>query len=231
MHVALIPDGNRRWAVLKNLEVIEGHKAGAKTLEKIVRFILTKEEITYFTVWALSLDNLKKRQLEELIFLNRLFVDYLQRLTQDRDVHLHQVKIMILGEWQNYLPSEVQERAFEAMEATKNYRKRFLTILLAYDGISEMVEAVRKVSEKARRDPQLEISADLLRENLITKDLPAVDLLIRTGGEPHFSAGFMMWHLANAQLYFSDKLWPDFTPLDFESALIAYNLRQRRFGT
>jgi len=119
----------------------------------------------------------------------------------------------------------------EAIDATKDYSKLFLNIFLAYSGTDEMLEAIRSITEKAKdAKSKIQITPELLKQHLFTKDLPPVDLLIRTGGEPHLSAGFMMWDCADTQLYFTEKYWPDFTTSDFDSALADYATRGRRFG-
>ena len=116
----------------------------------------------------------------------------------------------------------------EILEKTKNYKKRSLNFMLAYSGTDEMKEAFEKIQKKYKADTK--ITEEIIKENLMTSELPAVDLVIRTGGEPHLSAGFMMWDSANAQLYFSEEKFPDFNEKKFDEALLDYEKRQRRFG-
>jgi undecaprenyl diphosphate synthase len=118
----------------------------------------------------------------------------------------------------------------KAIKNTKNYDTFFLNFFIAYSGTDEVLGAVRCIAKKARENSSLKINQDLLKSCLLTCDLPPVDLMIRTGGEPHLSDGFMMWETANSQLYFSDKLWPDFNEQDLRKAIEDYSKRGRRFG-
>lgn len=228
-HVAVIPDGNRRWARARGLPSLAGHEAGSHVLESLLTSEVTRE-IGWFTFWAASVDNLTKRPPEEVAFLNQLFTQHLRELAHHPTIHEHRIRVRVLGEWQTYLTPSAQEAAHEAMAATAYYSGRTLSLLVAYDGIRDLVAAVERITAQARSDPALVVSAALLKGSLLTAELPAVDLVIRTGGEPHWSAGFLMWEIANAQLMFSDRLWPDFTAVDLAGAIAAYRTRERRFG-
>lgn len=228
-HVAIIPDGNRRWARECGRSPFEGHRAGGEALEALLTSDAASE-IGWFTFWAASVANLTKRPPAEMRFLDALFAERFRALARNPDIHRRKVRVRVLGEWTRHLSQDAQAAIREAMAATAAYADQMFTVLLAYDGVGEMVRAVRGVAQAARRDPSLRVTAPLLKAHLVTGDLPAVDLVIRTGGEPHWSAGFMMWHVANAQLVFSDRLWPDFTPRDLAAAIREYRLRERRFG-
>ncbi len=127
-------------------------------------------------------------------------------------------------------PEEVKKSIQQAIDKTKNYNNMFLTFFLAYSGVDEMMQAIKNIVRLARNKKDLKITSQLIKDNLFTYDLPPVDYLIRTGGEPHLSCGFMMWDIADTRLYFSNKLWPDFTKKDFICAIEQYKKVERRFG-
>ena len=120
----------------------------------------------------------------------------------------------------------------QAIEATKNYNKFYLNFFIAYSGIDEMIKAIKNIAKQdlGNSGSKAVITPELIKKNLLTKDLPSVDFLIRTGSRAHLSSGFMMWDIANAELYFLDKFYPDFTADDFKKAIKEYAHRQRRFG-
>jgi len=227
-HIAIIPDGNRRWTRKKGLQPWLGHRFGINALEKLL--LKARElKIPYFTFWGGSWDNLTKRSKIEVNFLFKLYTKYFKKAAKDRRIHQNKVKINALGRWKEIAPIESQKAIEKAMEATKNYDKYFLTFLLAYNGTDEMRECIQKI---AKLNPKTKVTPKLIKENLWTKDLPLVDLVIRTGcqGDPHLSAGFMMWDTAYSQLYFTQTLFPDFGPEEFKNIIKDYASRQRRFG-
>lgn len=222
-HVAIIPDGNRRWAEQKSLSPWLGHKAGVEAFEKILTKALALK-IYCLSFWGMSLDNIAKRPVREVNYLLRIFSHVLKRALANADLEKHDVKISILGEWREKFPSSLVAAAKKAIEETKNRKTHILNLLLCYDGKAEMMRAF----EKARQSKKDFTSP---KEYLFTRDLPPVDLVIRTGGEAHLSTGFMMWDTADAQLSFSNKLWPDYTPEDFEAAIRDFVRRERRYGS
>jgi undecaprenyl diphosphate synthase len=226
-HVVIIPDGNRRWATERGLAPWEGHEAGAKMTEKLVREAhrLGVEEISF---WGSSLENLAKRPLAESKALLRIYETYFKKLLKSEDIHRDEARIRFIGHWQEQFPESLKAVLHECLDATKNYRKRFLNFFLAYSGDDEMRIAIQKVAE--RLAPGEKVTDEMIKENFMTRDMPPVDLLIRTGGDPHLSAGFMMWDLADTQLHFSDKLYPDFDETALREALLDYSNRERRFG-
>ncbi|MDO8424377.1 MAG: polyprenyl diphosphate synthase [bacterium] len=229
-HVALIPDGNRRWARQKGLRPWTGHQQGIKAFEKVLEKAL-ELKIPYLTFWGSSWDNLTKRPKIEISFLFRLYNEQFKRMTSDKRIHENKVKINIFGRWKEILPKETQEIIGKAVEATKNYNQYSLNFLLAYSGVSEMTDCIQKIANSAE-GKTIKVNEDLVKNNLWTKDLPPVDLLIRTGCEndPHLSAGFMMWDTAYSQLYFTKTFLPDFSPAEFEKVIRNYSERERRFG-
>ena len=228
-HLAIIPDGNRRWAKKRGLLFSFGHRQGAKTTEKILKYALNLE-IPSVTFWGCSLNNIIKRSKIEVNFLFNLFDEYFKKLAKDEDIYQKEVKINVFGQWEKLFPQKVQRSIKEAIEKTKNHKKYQLTFLLAYSGSDEMVEAIKKITKSKK----LEISEKLIKNNLWTKDLPAVDLIIRTGEKSnwsHNSDGFMMWEAANAQLYFTDIFWPDFSEKELKEVIDKYQKTERRLGS
>lgn len=225
-HIAIIPDGNRRWAKKHKLEAWLGHKKGAENFEKMLD-VAVEFDVSHISFWGSSKDNLAKRSASEVKFLLKLFKDKFVSLSEDKRVHNNNIRINVIGDWEEQFPADVKASIDQAIEATKDYDKYFLNFFLAYSGTSEILNAISCI---AKKESSLAIDKDLLKSYLLTRDLPEVDLMIRTGGEPHLSDGFMMWETANAQLYFSDKLWPDFDKDDFKDSIIDYSKRQRRFG-
>jgi len=229
-HVALIPDGNRRWAKKRGLHPWIGHQVGAKTFEKVLEKSL-ELKIPYITFWGGSWDNLTKRPKIEIKFLFKVYTDQFKRLTKDKRTHKNEVKIDVLGRWKEILPKETQEAIEKAREMTKNYNKYFLTFLIAYDGRDEMINAIQKIV-RSSKDKTIKINDEMIKENLWTKDLPPVDLVIRTGCEndPHLSSGFMMWDTSYSQLHFTKTFLPEFKPKEFEEIIKDFSKRERRLG-
>jgi len=229
IHIAVIPDGNRRWAKQHKLEAWFGHKKGTEIMDKLADIII-EMNIPHISFWGSSRDNLKKRPKMEVKFLLKLFKEKFFELAQSEKIHKNKVKINIIGDWREQFPLDVKKSLEMAEEETKNYDKFFMNFFIAYSGTGEVLDAIKCIAKKARENSSLEINKDLLKNCLSTNKLPPVDLLIRTGGEPHNSDGFMMWDTANAQLYFSEKLWPDVDENDIRDAINDYSNRKRRFG-
>jgi len=227
MHIALIPDGNRRWAKRRGLFAWQGHIEGAKSLEKILNKAFDMK-ISHFTFWASSLDNLTKRPKKEVNTMLTLYKNYIKKMLKEKKIFEEKVRINVIGKWREIFPKSLKELFFKAIEKTKNHNRYFLTILVAYNGTDEMLEAIRKIKKGKYKS----VDEKILLDNLWTGYLPPVDLIIRTGCEkdPHNSAGFMMWQTAYSQFYFTKTLFPDFSPEEFEEALKDFLKRERRFG-
>jgi undecaprenyl diphosphate synthase len=157
-----------------------------------------------------------------------LYQKYFKRLLKEKMIFEEKVRVSVLGRWKEFFPKKLKETISEVIRKTKNHNRYFLTFLLAYNGTDEMLEAIQKISNKKIK----KIDEKALLENLWTGSLPPVDLVIRTGceGDPHNSAGFMMWHTAYSQFYFTKTLFPDFSPKEFEKIINDYLKRERRFG-
>ncbi len=215
-HVVIIPDGNRRWARERGLDPWKGHEAGAENTERLIREArrLGIREISF---WGSSIENLTKRPLAESKALLRIYETYFSRLAESEEIHADQARIRCIGHWEEQFPDSLKKVLSRCIESTKGYDRYFLNFFLAYSGNDEMRLAFEKVSREL--PPGERVTDELIKKHLMTHELPPVDYLIRTGGEPHLSAGFMMWDIANSQLFFSEKLYPDFGPEAFSEAI------------
>ncbi len=225
-HVAIIPDGNRRWAKKNGLTTFWGHEKGSDAMETIIEKAL-EIKIPYLTIWGTSLDNITKRSKTEVNYLFKIFQKEFEKIVKDEKIHKNKVRIEVIGKWREYFPEPLQQAIKNAVEKTKNYDRHFLTFLMAYNGTDEMIDCIKKIKENRE-----EVNEKTVKENLWTRDLPPVDLVIRTGTEddPHNSAGFMMWHTAYSQLYFTKKYFPEFKGKQFEETIKDYSERKRRRG-
>ncbi len=228
-HVVIIPDGNRRWARAKGLRPHQGHEKGFSRMEELMDACFG-ERIRFFSLWGASIDNLTKRDAGEIDFLLSYLERRLRDLAHEKRIHENKVRIRVLGFWEEYVPVSLQNAIREAQEATASYDSFSFTLFLAYDGKEEMRRAVETIVQKSDATYENGISPDTIKKALLTYELPPVDLLIRTGGEPHLSGGFMMWDVADAQLYFSELFFPDFDEGELKKAIRVYGQRERRFG-
>lgn len=223
-HIVIVPDGNRRWAKAQGKPAFFGHEAGAEAVEKILETALDLK-IRCLTIWGASVANVTERSAAEIQVLFKIFETYFKKLAEHKLVRERKVRVDFLGAWERLFPASLIAVMRKVKDATKDYDGHRLTFLMAYDGREEMLSAV-----KALRDSGDEITAANLKRNLWTKDLPPVDLAIRTAGEPHWSAGMMMWDVAEARLHFTPTLWPAFAPAEFTKILKEYSDTERRFG-
>jgi len=226
-HIAIIPDGNRRWAKEHKIKPWKGHEEGAKNVEKLVNYCHEKG-VKCLTFWGSSMDNLTKRPLIEKKALLDIYQRYFRRLIESKEIYKNEVKINVIGRWEEQFPESLKKTIREAVEKTKKFEKKVLNFMLAYSGKDEIIQAIQKIKNDLGKSAK--ITAEVVKDNLFTKNLPAVDYIVRTGGEPHLSDGFMMWDTQNAQLYFSEKNFPDFKEKEMEKALEEYARRERRFG-
>ena len=230
-HIAIVPDGNRRWAKKRNMAPWRGHVAGAEKTREQIEFAFDLG-IECLSWWGGSYGNLTERSKIEINNLFRIYERYFKELIKKKEIYKDQVKVNIIGRWEEILPKSGIKAARDLMQATKNHKNRLLNFFIAYDGRDEMLSAIENIIKRSRKNRRLKITGDLLKENLWTKELPPVDLLIRTGShqDPHNSAGFMMWLTANSQLYFPKGYYPDFGKKEFAQAIKEYQKRKRRFG-
>lgn len=225
-HIAIIMDGNRRWAKNKMLPVKLGHKQGAETLKKIVRHA-NKIGLEYITVYAFSTENWKRSK-EEVDSLMSLLENYLDDFAKEADTE--NIVIRVLGDL-TALSESLQESIRKTVERTKNNTGTIFNIALNYGGRNEIVNAVKEISkEVALGNLEIEnITENIVSDHLYTKSIPDPDLLIRTSGELRLS-GFLPWQTVYSEFVFLEKLWPDFTPDDLDESIEIFRKRNRKFG-
>ena len=225
-HIAIIMDGNRRWAKKRNLPTKLGHKQGAENLKKLARYA-NKIGLGYLTVYAFSTENWKRTE-EEVNALMTLLQNYLEDFAKEADTE--NIVIRVLGD-RKPLSDKLNEKIDEAIERTKNNTGTIFNIALNYGGRDEIVHATKTIAEKVKNG---EIDVDDINEELVSKCLytggiPDPDLLIRTSGEIRLS-GFLPWQSVYSEFYFIDKLWPDFTSDDLDEAIKVYSSRKINIG-
>ena len=225
-HIAIIMDGNRRWAKAQGKPASFGHKAGAKTLEKIVRYA-NKIGLEYITVYAFSTENWKRTE-EEVKALMTLLQSYLDDYSKRADTE--NIRVKILGDISALAPG-MQKSIYNCMERTKDNTGVTFNIALNYGGRDELVKAIRNIAQEVKEGKiDIEdISEEMVSNNLYTKGEPDPDLLIRTSGELRLS-NFLPWQLVYSEFLFIDKNWPDFTEEDLDNAIVEYEKRTRKFG-
>ncbi len=224
-HVAIIMDGNGRWAQNKGLKRTKGHQKGADVLKKISEYVYDKK-IKILSVFAFSTENWKRDE-EEIDYLMDLFIKAFK--DNFNMIKKKGVKVVFSGV-KDKLSKKVIDTMDKMQEETKNNKNGIFNICLNYGGQDEIIEATKKISAlvKDNKIDVKDIDKELFSKNLFN-DLPPIDLLIRTSGEYRIS-NFMLWQMAYAELYFTDTLWPDFNEEEFDKALDAFNKRERRFG-
>ncbi len=225
-HIGIIMDGNGRWAKKRGLPRSAGHKAGAESLKKIITEA-NNLGVGYITVYAFSTENWKRPK-EEVDYLMGLLMDYL--INAEKTLAGENVVIRAIGS-RKELSEEMQRQIIKTEEFTKNNTGIVMNIALNYGGREEILHAVKDISRAVKAG---EISADDINERNISDALytggqPDVDLLIRTSGEMRLS-NFMLWQVSYAEMWFTDKLWPDFKPADLRKAIYDFQNRGRRFG-
>ncbi len=228
-HIAIIMDGNRRYTkIMGNMEIIDGHKRGVNTLEKVLDWSI-ELGIEIVTAYAFSTENFK-RPPKEVEGLMLLFQREFEGIAKNPKIHKNEVRINAVGNL-NLLPENVREAIRIAEEATSSYEKRIVNIAIGYDGRMEIIDAIKKISREVK-DGKLdcnEIDEDMVSKNLYTAGLEDPNLIIRTSGEERLS-GFLLWQSSYSELYFCDSLWPELRKVDFLRALRSYQERERRFG-
>ncbi len=228
-HMALILDGNRRWA-RRNLGGADGHGRGADAVENLLDWC-EELDIRIVTLYALSAENLERPD-SELDGLFELILRRLEKLYRDPRIHRNRMRVKGIGRT-DLLPASIREMLEKLDSATRSYERRFLNIALAYGGQNELVDAVRKIGARIK-DGSLEvesISKRDIEENLYTSHLPQSepDMILRTSGEKRLS-GFLMWQSAYSELVFMDIFWPEFRKIDLMRAIRTFQRRKRRSG-
>ncbi len=225
-HIAIIMDGNRRWARKRGLDPKLGHKAGAKTLEKIVRYA-NKIGLAYITVYAFSTENWKRTE-DEVGALMLLLQNYLDEYSRRADTE--NIKVKVLGDI-SALPEGMQKSIKNCMERTKENTGVTFNIALNYGGRDEILKAVKKIAQDVKENKIKinEITEETIANSLYTAGQPDPDLLIRTSGELRTS-NFLPWQIVYSEFVFTDKNWPDFEEKDLDEAIEIYQRRNRKFG-
>ena len=227
-HVAIIMDGNRRFAREIGLTSIEGHEKGRLKLEEVLDWCLDVG-IRILTVYAFSTENLKRDD-GEVTHIMASFAENFRRAGDDERVHKNGIRIRVFGQL-GLLPDEVREAIAYAEGRTKAYNNYRFNIAVAYGGRQEILDAIKEVARdvKAGKVDVNDIDESFFSKRLYTGDLPDPDLVLRTSGEERIS-NFLLWQLAYSELYFVDVFWPGFRKIDFLRAIRSYQMRQRRYG-
>ncbi len=227
-HVAIILDGNRRLAKRLVAQPWQGHAWGAKKVKELLKWV-KETEIKYVTLYSFSVQNFKRPK-KEFDYLMRLFEKEFSAITNpNHEAHKYKVRVRAIGRI-NLFPKKVQNAIAAAEAATKKYNKYFLNIAVAYGGQEEITDAMVKIAKKVATGLKLEqINEKMIKESLYTNGIPYPDLIIRTGGEKRLS-NFLLWQSAYSELYFCEKMWPEFEKKDFLEAIGEFQARQRRFG-
>lgn len=225
-HIAIIMDGNRRWAKEKGLDYRLGHKEGAENLKRIAKYA-NEIGIKYLTVYAFSTENWKRTK-EEVGALMILLQKYLEEFLSSND--FDNIKINVLGDTSK-LDEGLQKSINKILHKTENNTGLVLNIAFNYGGRAEITYALKQIAEKIKNDELSidDISEDLISNHLYTKGQPDPDLLIRTSGELRTS-NFLPWQIAYTEFYFDNKYWPDFSEEDLLKAIEIYEGRNRKFG-
>jgi undecaprenyl diphosphate synthase len=225
-HLAIIMDGNGRWAKQKGFLRAFGHENGTKSVRTVVE-TSAKLGIENLTLYAFSTENWNRPKLEVELLMELLINSLKNELKtlQENDIRLNSIGNLDL------LPKSAQKKLQEVIETTKSNSRMVLTLALSYGSREELINAVKNISNKVKNNIISidNIDESIINEHLYTRDLPEVDLLIRTSGE-HRISNFLLWQIAYSELYFTDVLWPDFKENDLYAAIISYQKRERRFG-
>lgn len=225
-HLAIIMDGNGRWAKQQGFLRAFGHENGTKSVKKTIT-TCAKLGIEYLTLYAFSTENWNRPKLEVEALMKILINSLKKELVTLQE---NNIRLNAIGNLEK-LPKSAQKELLDVIEKTKNNTRLTLTLALSYGSREELVNVVRVISDKVKNNI---ISIDtiddsIINEHLYTQNLPDVDLLIRTSGE-HRISNFLLWQIAYAELYFTNVLWPDFKDQDLYEAIISYQKRERRFG-
>jgi undecaprenyl diphosphate synthase len=225
-HLAIIMDGNGRWAKQKGLLRGLGHKNGTKSVRKTVE-TCAKLGIENLTLFAFSTENWNRPKLEIELLMDLLITSLKNEL---KTLQENNIKLNSIGNL-DLLPKSAQKKLQEVIENTKGNSRMVLTLALSYGSREELINAVKNISNKVKNNIISidNIDESIINQHLYTRDLPEVDLLIRTSGE-HRISNFLLWQIAYSELYFTDVLWPDFKENDLYEAIISYQKRERRFG-
>ena len=225
-HIAVIMDGNGRWAKKRGMRREFGHRAGRKAVKKIVESC-AELKVKNLTLYAFSTENWNRPKLEIDFLMQLLFLSLKDEL---KNLNKNNIKFETIGNLDR-LPKKIGDYLEKVKEETKENSALNLTLALSYGSRNEIVEVVKEISTKVKNNiiSSKKIDETVINDHLYTRHLPDVDLLIRTSGEKRIS-NFLLWQIAYSELYFTKKLWPDFGKTDLYKAIISYQNRERRFG-
>jgi|WetSurMetagenome_2_1015567.scaffolds.fasta_scaffold124351_2 undecaprenyl diphosphate synthase len=222
-HIAIIPDGNRRWSVQNGISRQEGYAIGIRKIGDVLKWCKARD-VRMLTMWGFSTDNFK-RDRDEVGGLFELFKENLKKAIDSDDRNKDELRVRFFGRV-SLFPKEIQEMIKKAEELTSSGERKYqLNLLLSYGGREEIVDAVNSIIGEGLK----EVDEDAISAHLYTKGLPDPDLIIRTSGEQRLS-GLMPWQSCYSEFYFCKKLWPDFSKRDLDAALSVYMKRKRRYG-
>ncbi|RLG13849.1 MAG: di-trans,poly-cis-decaprenylcistransferase [Candidatus Nanohalarchaeota archaeon] len=227
-HLGIIMDGNRRFAKRLMKNPWQGHDWGAKKVEKVLDWCM-ELNIPQITLWSFSIENMDRPKKEFDYLMNIFEKEFLSIVTREK-IHKNKVKVKVIGRV-DMLPEPVQKAIQKAEDATKDYHDNTINFAIAYGGRQEILDATKKIASAVKNhtiEPE-NINENTYRKYLYTNGTPDPDLVIRTSGEQRTS-GFLIWQTAYSELYFCDKLWPEFEKEDLIKAIDEYKLRKRRFG-
>jgi undecaprenyl diphosphate synthase len=225
-HLAIIMDGNGRWAKIKGFSRSFGHENGTKTVKTVIK-ACARIGIKNLTLYAFSTENWNRPAME----VNLLMKLMIKSLRKELNTFIeNDIKLMAIGSI-DMLPDIAKKELLQVIEKTANNKRMTLTLALSYGSREEITQAVKKIAEKVKNNiiSESDINDTIINQHLYTRSLPDVDLLIRTSGE-HRISNFLLWQLAYAELYFTDVLWPDFNEENLYDALESFQKRERRFG-
>lgn len=224
-HLAIIPDGNRRWAKRHGVPALEGHEKGIQLMGEVLKWCRANK-IKTVSFWAFSTENLR-RDKQEVEGLFRAFSTRLQKVIQEGEFNKFGVRMRFIGD-KSIFPWEVQEGMKRVERETAGNKKYAVNLFVGYSGRPELVHAAKELAKKYKNNPD-SIDEKAVASSLWTSELPDPDLIIRTSGEQRLS-GFMPFQSAYSELYFSKKLWPDFRKKDLDAAIKEFTARKRRWG-
>ena len=223
-HIAVIMDGNGRWAKKRRLPRIAGHRAGIRAVRQVVE-ACARLGVPYLTLYAFSVENWKRPH-TEIALLMSLLREYLKK--EIDELNRQNIRLGVIGRIRE-LPKPVQKDLSHALERTGRNSGLHLTLALNYGARAELVDAARLLAEKVKRNGVKEIDEATISDLLYTRGVPDPDLLIRTSGEMRLS-NFLLWQVAYSEIWVTETLWPDFTQTDLFQAIIDYQKRERRYG-
>lgn len=222
-HLAIIIDGNRRWAKKRGLPSFYGHKKGLDNVKKIANYCF-KKGVKILTLYVFSTENWQRSK-TEVAYLIRLLGSAFSQ-ANIKELNEKEIKLNIIGQKER-LSKQLQEKIDNSLKATESNKKGILNLAISYGGQAEIIQAIKNIIKKKLKES--EITEKVIDENLWTAGLPYPDLIIRTGGDWRLS-NFLLWQSAYSELYFENKTWPDFNEKDIDKIFLDYSQRSRRFG-